>query len=64
MQQKQDLKFITAMHVLAYSAIIRWVEIGGELLCLSCYRDPFFSIYNGMNSSHSSCVNVYDFCLL
>jgi hypothetical protein len=35
MQQYQDLKFVTALHVLAYLAIIRWVEILGNC-CAFC----------------------------
>jgi hypothetical protein len=30
MQQYQDLKFVTALHISAYSAIIRRVEIRGN----------------------------------
>jgi hypothetical protein len=51
MQQYQDLKLIllksvTTLHVSAYSAIIRCVEMQGELLCLPlcCYR--CFRIYS------------------
>jgi hypothetical protein len=40
------LKFFTALHVSAYSAIIRCAEIQGEMLCLPRYRNRRSHIYN------------------
>jgi hypothetical protein len=54
-QQYTDLKFVTALHVSFYSAIIRFVEIRGELLCLPSHCDRCFRIYDVLKWSQRGC---------